>query len=172
MTTRPHIAIRGIYGGIPTELLTQGRALADYGVNAIWMGSGSLSAESIALLREQGAQVYAEFNSMHEGGYLAVHPDAAPVGADGAICPPPDGWQGLCPTHPGYRRHRMDAFRAVLRDYAVDGIWLDYHHSHASWEQAVPNMPNTCFCERCLAQFSQEASQPLPSQSTAECARW
>src|SRR5690242_19771385 len=133
------ISIRGIYGGIPTEWFEQGRTLDDYGVNAVWIGSGSLSEEGITLLKSQGAQVFAEFNTMHEAGYLQEHPDAAPIGTDGQICPPPDGWQGICPTHPGYRRYRMEAFRAALRNYAIDGIWLDYHHSHASWEQAVPN---------------------------------
>jgi hypothetical protein len=153
---RPHVRIRGIYGGIPSEWFEQGQTLEDYGVNAIWMGSGGLSAEGIALLKSQGAQVFAEFNTMHEASYLQDHPDAVPVGEDGEICPPPDGWQGVCPTHEGYRRYRMDAFRAVLRDYAIDGIWLDYHHSHASWEQAVPNMPDTCFCSRCVDRFSQD----------------
>jgi hypothetical protein len=165
---RPHIKIRGLYGGIPTEWFQQGLSLNDYGVNALWIGSGSLSADGIATLKSQGAQVFAEFNTMHEAGYLQTHPDAAPVGQDGAVCPPPDGWQGVCPTHPGYRRYRMEAFRATLRNYAIDGIWLDYHHSHASWEQAVPNMPDTCFCRRCLDQFSQDTGRVIPKRPMAE----
>lgn len=154
---RPHISIRGIYGGMPQELIDAGKTLNDYGVNAIWLGSGSVTVERVALIRQQEAKVFAEFNTMHDASYLKEHPDAAPVGVDGKVCPPPDGWQGLCPTHPGYRKHRMDAFRKVLRDFELDGIWLDYHHSHAAWEQAKPNLPDTCFCERCLAQFQREA---------------
>lgn len=167
---RPTIWIRGIYGGIPREWFQQGRSLEDYGVNAIWVGSGSLNTEDIALLKAQGAQVFAEFNTMHEAGYLRDHPDAAPIGTDGNVCPPPDGWQGVCPTHPDYRRTRMDAFRAALRDFAIDGIWLDYHHSHASWEQAVPNMPDTCFCKRCLTQFAEDTAISLPDSPIAELA--
>jgi hypothetical protein len=170
-TARPHIALRGIYGGVPTQWFAQGKTLADYGVNAIWIGSGGLTTEAIALLKQQGAKVFAEFNTLHEVGYLSQHPDAAPIGADGALCPPPDGWQGICPTHPGYRAYRMEAFRKTLRDFEIDGIWLDYHHSHASWEQAVPNMPDTCFCARCLAQFQKETGIALPEASTAERAR-
>jgi hypothetical protein len=168
---RPHIQIRGIYGGVPTQLFAQGKTLEDYGVNAIWIGSGSLKAADIALLRKQGAKVFAEFNTMHEAGYLKEHPDAAPIGSDGKVCPPPDGWQGICPTHPEYRKTRMDAFRAALRDFEIDGIWLDYHHSHASWEQAVPNMPDTCFCARCLAQFQKETGVALPEASASERAK-
>ncbi len=159
---RPHMQIRGIYGGVPVELLDQGGTLKDHGINAIFMGSGGLSQERIDLLKAHGAKVFAEFNTMHVRGYLKDHPDAAPVGTDGEVCPPPHGWQGVCPTHPGYRKSRMDAFRKTLTDFEIDGIWLDYHHSHASWERAEPAMPDTCFCERCIAQFAAQTKVNLP----------
>ena len=108
---------------------------------------------------------------MHDAAYLKDHPDAAPVGTDGKPCPPPDGWQGVCPTHPGYREARMEAFRKALADFEIDGIWLDYHHAHASWEQAVPNLPDTCFCARCLARFERETGVDLPDRPTPELAR-
>lgn len=168
---RPHLRVRGIYGGVPTQWFAEGKTLSDYGVNALWIGSGGLTKEQIALVKQQGAKLFAEFNTMHEAGYLKEHPDAAPIGTDGNVSPPPDGWQGICPTHPGYRKYRMDAFRAALRDFEIDGIWLDYHHSHASWEQAVPNMPDTCFCARCLAQFQRDTGVTLPDVSTAEKAK-
>jgi hypothetical protein len=165
---RPHIAIRGIYGGVPTTLLEKGRHLADYGINAVWMGSGTLTKEKIAILREQGAKVYAEFNTMHHAAFLKDHPDAAPVGPDGTVSPPPDGWQGVCPTHAGYRADRMAAFRAALTDFEIDGIWLDYHHAHASWEQAAPNLPDTCFCPRCLARFAEDTGIRLSEKTVAQ----
>ena len=166
---RPHISIRGIYGGVPVELLDHGR-LKNYGVNAIFMGSAAINAKRIALLKEQGAKVFAEFNTMHVASYLKEHPDAAPIGVDGKVSPPPQGWQGICPTHPGYRRSRMQAFRIMLREFEIDGVWLDYHHSHASWERAVPDMPNTCFCERCITQFKRETKTPLPNETVPQLA--
>lgn len=168
---RAHIGVRGVYGGVPTAWFEQGKSLADHGVNAIWIGSGGVTEERVALLKRQGAKVFAEFNTMHEAGFLKEHPDAAPVGPDGKVSPPPDGWQGICPTHPGYRKNRMDAFRDVLARSEIDGIWLDYHHAHASWEQAEPNMPDTCFCDRCLAQFARETGTTLPEGATSERAR-
>jgi len=168
---RPHVRIRGIYGGVPTQLLEQG-TLEEFGVNAIFMGSGGINAERLALLKKQGARVFAEFNTMHVAGYLKDHADAAPIGVDGKRCPPPQGWQGICPTHSGYRRFRMDEFQRVLREFAIDGIWLDYHHSHASWERAVPEMPDTCFCPRCISQFKQETKTELPDTAdTPQLAR-
>jgi len=168
---RPHVAMRGIYGGVPQEILDSGRSLRDFGVDAVWMGSGSFTTARMALLRAQGVRVFAEFNTLHVADDLKSHPDAAPVGSDGQVSPPPDGWQGICPSHEGYRRSRMDAFGRLLREHEVDGVWLDYHHAHASWEQAVPNMPDTCFCERCLRRFQAETGVELPEASTAERAR-
>jgi hypothetical protein len=62
----------------------------------------------------------------------------------------------------------MAAFRRLLEDYAVDGVWLDYHHAHASWEQAEPNMPDTCFCARCLRRFAADTGTTLPQGPTSE----
>jgi hypothetical protein len=168
---RPHVTLRALYGGVPVQIFERGRALDDYGINAVWLGSGSITEERFALLKKHGSRIFAEFNTLHEAGYLKQNPDAAPIGADGKVSPPPDGWQGICPTHPGYRRYRMEAFRDVLERFPLDGIWLDYHHSHASWEQAEPNMPDTCFCSRCITRFSQETSTPLPAGPAAEISK-
>jgi len=157
----PQPEIRGVYGGIPGEN-EPGKTLADYGVNAVWIGSGSVTEERVKGVKAQGAKIFAEFNTMHYARYLEEHPDAAPVDLDGKVCPPPHDWQGICPTHPGYRVERMNLFRGLIRNYDLDGVWLDYHHSHASWEREDPLMPETCFCGRCLERFSDETGTVIP----------
>jgi hypothetical protein len=171
---RPAIAIRGVYGGVPTQIFDRRKTLEDYGVNAIWVGSGSVSPEVVASLKAKSnaLKIFAEFNTMHEASYLKNHPDARPIASDGRVSPPPDGWQGICPTHPGYRRNRMEEFQRTLRAAPIDGIWLDYHHAHASWEQSRPNLPETCFCDGCLSHFAKETGVSLPNGSTARRARW
>jgi len=159
--------LRGIYGGVPQEILDAGTRLRDFGVDAVWLGAGSFTPERLALLRAERVQVYAEFNTLHVAEYLKEHPDAAPIGPDGQVSPAPHEWQGICPTHDGYRRFRMDAFRKLLQDFAIDGVWLDYHHSHASWERADPAMPDTCFCDRCLRRFQDATALQLPDVPTS-----
>jgi len=158
--------LRGIYGGVPQEILDAGTRLRDFGVDAVWLGAGSITPERLALLRAERVQVYAEFNTLHVADYLREHPDAAPIGSDGRVSPPPYEWQGICPTHEAYRRFRMDAFRKLLQDFAIDGVWLDYHHSHASWERSDPDMPDTCFCDRCLRRFQDATAIQLPEGPT------
>ncbi|MCU0876873.1 MAG: hypothetical protein MUF06_03670 [Pirellulaceae bacterium] len=166
-TARPWIAVRGVYGGYLREILARGQTPADYGINAVWVGSGSLNAEEIDRYHKLGLQVFAEFNSMHAAEYLREHPDAAPIGPDGRPAPPPQGWQGVSPFHPGYRSVRMQEFRRVLKDFAIDGIWLDYHHAHASWERAEPELPDTDFSPLALRQFSTKTGIELPADVAA-----
>ncbi len=165
---RPHIEIRGTYGGVPSELWKDGRPLAESGVNAVWVGSGSVTEEVVRTVRAQGARLFAEFNTLHVAGFLRQHPDAAPVGPDGKVSPPPEGWQGICPTHAAYRKHRMDEFRSLLEKFEIDGVWLDYHHAHSSWERAEPLLPDTCFCAGCLAAFARDTKTELPKAPTPE----
>jgi hypothetical protein len=162
-SARTNIQIRGIYGGFPKQILDRGETPADYGVNAIWVGSGSLDAKEIERYHKLGLKVFAEFNSMHAAQYLKEHPNAAPIGPDGKPSPPPNGWQGVSPFHAGYRQDRMNEFRRVLRTFEIDGIWLDYHHAHASWEQAEPNLPDTDFSATALRQFQRQTGIALPA---------
>jgi hypothetical protein len=59
----PPPPLRGIYGGVPQEILDAGTRLRDFGVDAVWLGAGSFTPERLALLRAEQMQVYAEFNT-------------------------------------------------------------------------------------------------------------
>ncbi|HUE71216.1 MAG TPA: hypothetical protein VMP01_10055 [Pirellulaceae bacterium] len=167
LAPRPWVKIRGIYGGFPSAILERGQTPTDLGINAIWVGSGGLKPEGIDRYHQLGLKVFAEFNSMHSAAYLKEHPEAAPVGADGKPSPPPHGWQGVSPFHAGYRKDRMDEFRRVLETYEIDGIWLDYHHAHASWERDEPAMPDTDFSAAALEKFTRNTGIKLPADIPA-----
>jgi len=159
---RPWIAIRGVYGGFPQTFLDRGQTLKDVGINAVWVGSGSLSQDLIAACRQQGVKIFAEFNSMHYAEYLKDHPEAAPIGLDGQPEPAPNGWQGVSAHDPGYRANRMAEFRRILTEYEIDGIWLDYHHAHADWERDDPLLPDTDFSPTALLEFQKATGIRLP----------
>ena len=161
------VEVRGVYGGIPGEE-KDGASLSDFGVTAVFLNSRSITAETVEAVHSQGAGIFAEFNTLHQAEYLEAHPDAAPVGRDGKVSPPASGWQGICPTHPGYRMERMQEFRQLLNSFSLDGVWLDYHQAHANWELAEPVMPDTCFCDRCLGRFSADTGIELPQGSTGD----
>lgn len=166
-SVRPWLKIRGIYGGYLQQILDRGETPADYGINAIWVGSGGLAVAPIERYRQLGLKVFAEFNSLHVAQYLKEHSDAAPLGPDGQPAPPPNGWQGVSAFHAGYRASRMSEFRRVLTEFAIDGIWLDYHHAHASWEQAEPELPDTDFSPAALRAFADKTGIGLPAEVPA-----
>ncbi len=167
---RPWLTIRGVYGGYPREILQRGETPADYGINALWVGSGGLNAAEIDRYHGLGLKVFAEFNSMHAAAYLKDHPDAAPIGPDGKPSPPPHGWQGVSPFHEGYRRDRMQEFRRILKEFEIDGVWLDYHHAHASWEREDPSLPDTDFSPTALRRFTEQTGIKLPGDTAAAAA--
>jgi hypothetical protein len=166
-SARPWVRIRGIYGGFPREILERGQTPAEYGINAIWVGSGSLNPTEIDRYHKLGLKVFAEFNSMHAAEYLKDHPEAVPIGPEGKPSPPPQGWQGVSAHDPGYRRNRMNEFRRVLKTFEIDGIWLDYHHAHASWERAEPDLPDTDFSPAALREFTAKTGIKLPAEAPA-----
>ena len=92
------------------------------------------------------------------------------MGSDGKRAAAPHGWQGICPTHVAYRSWRMQAFRDLLTKHEIDGVWLDYHHAHSSWERAEPALPDTCFCKRCLAKFRKDTKTRGADSATAMAA--
>jgi hypothetical protein len=164
---RPWISVRGIYGGFPREILERGETPADHGINAVWVGSSSLDAAEIERYHKLGLEVFAEFNSLHAAEYLKDHPDAAPLGPDGKPSPPPQGWQGVSALHAGYRQGRMTEFRRILRTFEIDGVWLDYHHAHTSWEREEPELPDTDFSPAALKQFAEKTGIQLPADVAA-----
>jgi len=61
----------------------------------------------------------------------------------------------------------MNEFRRVLQSFEIDGIWLDYHHAHASWEQDQPNLPDTDFAPMALRLFTEKTGIELPADVPA-----
>jgi len=132
----------------------------------VWIGSDSVTPGRVALLHAQGVKVLAEFNTLHVASYVTEHPEAAPLGADGRPCPPPHAWQGVSPTDAAYRPLRMAAFRELLATCDLDGVWLDHHHAHASWERGDPALPDTGLDRAALAQFHRDTGIRLPDAPT------
>ena len=50
-----HVTVRGIYGGVPQEVLDSGRGLREFGLDAVWMGSGSFTPERVDSFGPRGS---------------------------------------------------------------------------------------------------------------------
>ncbi|MCM4166006.1 MULTISPECIES: family 10 glycosylhydrolase [unclassified Arenibacter] len=165
------IEIRGVYGN-PQPLWDKGYKLNDLGVNAIFVHSGSINEEMIDRAKAEGAKVYAEFATLNGKGYVETHPEAWAINEKGERVRAATWFMGVCPTEPGFRKYRFDQLRDLLLEYDLDGVWMDYVHWHAQFEDPEPILPETCFCEHCLNSFSKVGNIPLPDASTPEKAEY
>jgi hypothetical protein len=163
--------IKGIYGN-PGTLLQAGHTFQSLGVNAIFVRSVSLTADLYQKARESGVKVFVEFPLLNGKQYVEEHPEAWPLNEKGEKAPPADWFMGVCPTDAGFRSYRFDQVHAILKEYEVDGIWLDYVHWHAQFETAEPILPETCFCQRCINTFGREMSIKVPEGEIAQRSSW
>ena len=144
--------IRGAYSS-PKPFWDRGHRLDEYGINAVFVGSGGISAELIRRARAEGAQVFAEFATWNGS---SAPPEALPVGVDGRISPKQTWFQGICPTYEPFLESRLAALEKLVTTHELDGVWLDYLHWHAQFEDPEPGLPETCFNAGCVERFRRD----------------
>jgi len=165
------IETRGIYGH-PKPLWNKGYTLPELGVNAVFVHSGSIDSALMEQAKKEGVKVYAEFATLNGKNYVEEHPEAWAINEKGERVEAASWFMGVCPTEPGFREYRFGQLRKLLRNYDIDGIWMDYVHWHAQFEEPEPILPETCFCDHCLTTFSEAEQIEVPGGSTTEKARW
>jgi hypothetical protein len=163
--------IRGVYGH-PGPLWEKGLDLHGLGVNSIFVHSGSITHEMITRARSEGLQVFSEFATLNGKNYVDKHPEAWAINEKGEKVEAATWFMGVCPTEPGFRKYRMDQLRDLLTEFDLDGVWMDYVHWHAQFEDPEPILVETCFCAHCLAEFSEASGLEIPAGTVAEKAKW
>ncbi|MCI0624869.1 MAG: hypothetical protein L0387_25055 [Acidobacteria bacterium] len=175
------IPIRGAYGS-PKTFWDKGGRLNDYGINALFVHSGSIDEALVRRAREEGAKVYAEFATFNGSGWLtrregeleravAEHADAWPIDASGQPSPRQTWFLGVCPTNEAFIRAKLEALKQLITAQRLDGVWLDYLHWHAQFEDPKPRLPETCFNESCVTRFQERAQIQVKGSKPEEWAR-
>lgn len=167
----PNVEIRGIYGN-PAPFWENGTSLNELGVNAIFVHSGSIDKEMINRARNEGLKIYAEFATLNGKNYVDSHPEAWPINEKGERVGAASWFMGACPTEPEFRQYRFDQLRNLFTEFDLDGVWMDYVHWHAQFEEPEPILPETCFCTNCRTNFSNDSGIQIPEGSVSEQASW
>jgi hypothetical protein len=165
------IDIRGVYGN-PKPFWDKDINLKNLGINAIFVHSGSINHDMIQRARSEGLKVFAEFATLNGKNYVDQHPEAWAINERGEKVQAATWFMGVCPTEPGFRQYRFDQLRDLLLEYDLDGVWMDYVHWHAQFEDPEPILPETCFCDHCLDIFSKDSGIEIPDGATSEKALW
>ena len=161
-----------IYGvfGHPGRFWQRGNRLGDLDINAVFVSSGDIDQQTIERARAEGCQIFAEFATLNGlyGDYVANHPEAHPIDETGQPAARATWFMGACPTDPGFRAYRMGELRTFLSDHDVDGVWMDYLHWHAQFEDSYPQLCKTCFNETRWPRMS-TCSPPCPITAARAC---
>lgn len=170
LLAQPHIT-KGIYGH-PQALWDKGHNLSELGINAIFVRSHSIDSATVERAKQDGLKIYAEFATLNGKNYVEDNPDAWALDEQGRQVQPASWFLGVCPTNPGFFSYRMQQLRDLLNKYPLDGIWLDYLHWHAQFEEKEPILPETCFCEDCRTAFAADTELKLPHGDVQQQAEW
>lgn len=166
-----NIEILGIYGS-PNAFWNKDIRLDELHVNAIFLNSKAIDKNLMERAKNENLKVFAEFPVLNGEGYVDKHPEAWAIDRDGNKVQPATWFMGVCPTEPGFRQYRMSSLRELLKTFDLDGIWMDYLHWHAQFENPKPILPETCFCENCTHSFKSATGIEVPAGKTAEQATW
>lgn len=169
--TSKQIEIRGIYGS-PDPFWKKNLSLKDLGVNAIFLHSGSINDAMMKKAKSEGLKVFAEFATLNGKGHVDKHPEAWAIDKNGKKVEAATWFMGVCPTEPGFKQHRFNELRVLLQKFPLDGVWMDYLHWHAQFEDPEPILPETCFCENCLKAFQSATRIKVPEGTTSQKADW
>jgi hypothetical protein len=143
---------RGAYA-TPKPFWDRGYRLDQFGINAVFVHGGSITGEMIRRARAEGARVFAEFATWNGS---KAPPEALPIGADGNPSPKQTWFQGICPTYEPFLQERLAELEKLITTRDLDGVWLDYLHWHAQFEDPEPGLPETCFNASCLERFRRD----------------
>ena len=161
------VEIRGIYGH-PKPIWDKGIKLKQLGINSIFVHSGSINKDMITRAKFEGIKVFAEFATLNGKNYVEKHPEAWAINEKGDKVEAASWFMGVCPTEPGFRQYRFDQLKDLLLKFDLDGIWMDYVHWHAQFEDPKPILPETCFCDNCIENFSEFSGVKVPISTTPE----
>ncbi len=138
-----------LFGPYGSGALEYADRLAARGANAAWFhGFNATAFEACARHDIVPCVEFKTFRASFE-----EHPELIPIGVDGKPIRYGRLVQGICLSNEAYlqetERHLLEGVRA----FHPAGIWLDYLTFAGWFETPEPDLQESCFCQRCIAEF-------------------
>lgn len=121
-----------------------------------------LNEKLIDALHSQNIKVYAEVGIFSGEEYWIKYPDSRPINMKGEPIVKQDWYCGLCPTQEWLRKEKLDTIGRIVKNFNVDGIWLDFIRYPCHWEVTSPVLEETCFCHTCIEKFKADTGINIP----------
>ncbi len=162
------VTVKGVFGLPVGNAIFKGKSydeitgyLKGMGINTV-IGV-PLDEKLIVALHARDIKAYAEIGIFAGEEYWIKNPDSRPINSKGEPISKQDWYCGLCPTQGWLRKEKLDTIRRIVRDFDVDGVWLDFIRYSCHWEVNKPLLEETCFCSTCIEKFKADTGIDLPS---------
>ncbi len=124
-------------------------------------------------LRAKNIKFYEAIAMFFDPQVYEAHPNCRPVGADGRVMEMYGWYVGLCPTNRQRLEERIAKVEQVVEHHQPDGLFLGWIRYPGFWELWMPEtvraeIPEYCFCDRCLERFQTDTGLTVSDGSTSE----
>ncbi len=140
-----------LFGPYGSGALAYVDRLERYGANAVWFHM--FNAEAFEVCARHGIAACVEFKTFRAN--FDERPELLPIGVDGKPIRYGRLVQGVCLSQQEFLEETEENLLAGVCAYQPAGIWLDYL-TYAGWfEMPEPDLPESCFCSDCIAEFNE-----------------
>ncbi len=116
-----------------------------------------------------GIPVYVDFPVFFNRSFLEKNPGYYAVTDKGEKAT--ESWSHfVCPSRDDYFDMKLNELRNIILKYRVEGVYLDFIRFFVFWENIfestdIENIPDTCYCESCLKNFSKYSGYGFSSKN-------
>jgi hypothetical protein len=143
------MAVPLLFGPYGSSAIEHIDALLAHGANAIWFHGFNAAAFEACV--QAGIAPCVEFKTFRAD--FDQHPELIPTGVDGKPIRYGRLVQGVCLSNEAFLQEIEANLLAGLEAYQPAGIWLDYLTCAGWFETPEPDLQESCFCPRCVAEF-------------------
>lgn len=113
-------------------------------------------AQLVTKLKSHGFMVYSEFSCFEGERVWKEYSDCIPVDFSGNRIVTENGYYGVNPANPRFRKELFNKFKKMIQYINIDGVWFNQIHWPCYWQAPDPVIIDSSFDESTISQFLQD----------------
>jgi hypothetical protein len=113
-------------------------------------------ANLVTKLKSNGFMVYSEFSCFEGEEVWKEYSDCIPVDFGGERFNEENGYYGVNPANPKFRKDLFAKFKKLIQHMNIDGVWFNRIHWPCYWQAFEPVLIDSSFDENTLNLFLQD----------------
>src|SRR3990167_8158467 len=149
-------------GIFATEKLTPEKieVIKRFRTTGIFIGIQNVDKTAIKLAKKVGLRLNVETGIFVGDQWWQKYPDSRPVDRHGKLMEKIGWYTGVCPNHPQVRHEQLNNIRRLVKNFDIEGIWLDFLRYPCHWETVrSADITEYCYCKNCLKTFARDGGE-------------